>query len=289
MDGVSEALTKVSDAMDEIDPTMLAEVGETMGNVLNVAVEGLGTALQYIIDHKDGIAEFFTTFGDAVNNVWTVIQPFASFLSDVFVGYTLPMIEAGLQVLSGNFDGARETIRGVVDNIKQALGFDGIVDKAKSVFERVKTAITTPIENARNAIKTGIDRIKAIFSGLKLSLPHFSLPHFRISGGSAPWGIGGKGSLPSFHVDWYAKGGIVDEPTLIGAGERGGELLWPSYEPYLSKYADAIAENIGGTGASVTNVYLNDLKVNDDEAIRRDVVNLVNDLARYNRALTAAR
>lgn len=289
IDGVSEALTKVSDAMDEIDPTMLAEVGETMGNVLNVAVEGLGTALQYVIDHKDGIAEFFTTFGDAVNNVWTVIQPFASFLSDVFVGYTLPMIEAGLQVLSGNFDGARETIRGVVDNIKQALGFDGVVDKVKGVFERVKTAITTPIENARNAIKTGLDRIKSLFSGLKLSLPSFKLPHFRISGGVAPWGLGGKGTKPSIGVDWYAKGGIVDEPTLIGAGEKGGELLWPSYEPYLSKYADAIAENIGGTGANVTNVYLNDLKVNDDEAIRRDVVNLVNDLARYNRALTAAR
>lgn len=289
MDGVSEALTKVSDAMDEIDPAILEDVGAALGEGLNVAVEGLGAALQYIIDHKDGIAEFFTTFGAAVDSVWQVIQPFVSFLTDVFVGYTLPMIEAGLQVLSGNFEGARETIRGVVDNIKQALGFDGIVDKAKGVFERVKTAITTPIDNARNAIKTGIDRIKSIFSGLRLSLPHFSLPHFRISGGSAPWGIGGKGSLPSFHVDWYAKGGIVDEPTLIGAGERGGELLWPSYEPYLSKYADAIAENIGGTGASVTNVYLNDLKVNDDEAIRRDVVDLVNDLARYNRALTAAR
>lgn len=289
MDGVSDALAKVSDAMDEIDPTMLAEVGETMGDVLNVAVEGLGTALQYIIDHKDGIAEFFTTFGDAVNNVWTVIQPFVSFLTDVFVGYTLPMIEAGLQVLSGNFDGAKESISRAVENIKQILGFDGIVDKVKGVFERVKTAITTPIENARNAIKTGLDRIKSLFSGLKLSLPHIKTPHFRISGGEAPWGLGGQGTRPSIGIDWYAKGGIVDEPTLIGAGERGGELLWPSYEPYLSKYADAIAENIGGGGANVTNVYLNDLKVNDDEAIRRDVVNLVNDLARYNRALTAAR
>ena len=28
--------------------------------------------------------------------------------------------------------------------------------------------------------------------------------------------------------------------TLIGAGERGGEFIWPSYEPYLSKYADAL-------------------------------------------------
>lgn len=289
MDGVSEALAKVSDAMDDIDPAMLAEVGETMGNVLNVAVEGLGTALQYIIDHKDGISEFFTAFGDAVNNVWQVIQPFVSFLTDVFVGYTLPMIEAGLQVLSGNFDGARETIRRVVDNIKQALGFDGVVDKVKGVFERVKTAVTTPIENARTAIKTGLDKIKSLFSNLKLSLPSIKVPHFRISGGEPPWGLMGKGTRPTIAIDWYAKGGIVDEPTLFGAGERGGELIWPSYEPYLSKYADAIAENMVGAGASVTNVYLNDLKVNDDEAIRRDVVNLVNDLARYNRALTAAR
>lgn len=289
MQGVSDALAKVSDAMDSLDPGMLAGVGEVMGNVLNVAVEGLGAALQFVIDHKDGIAEFFATLGTAAQSVWSVIEPFATFLGSVFAGTVIPMVEGALSALSGDFEGMRSKVTNAVKNLMATLGFPGLVDKVRGVFDRVKSAISGPVERARDAVKNGIERIKSLFSGLKLSLPSIKVPHFRISGGTPPWGLMGKGTKPVIGIDWYAKGGIVDEPTLIGAGEQGGELVWPSYEPYLSKYADAIAENIGGTGANVTNVYLNDLRVNDDEAIRRDVVNLVNDLARYNRALTAAR
>jgi hypothetical protein len=36
-------------------------------------------------------------------------------------------------------------------------------------------------------------------------------------------------------------------------GERGGEFVWPSYAPYLDRYADALASRIGGGGV---NVYL---------------------------------
>jgi hypothetical protein len=37
-------------------------------------------------------------------------------------------------------------------------------------------------------------------------------------------------------------------------GERGGEFVWPSYAPYLDRYADALASRMGGTGG--VNVYL---------------------------------
>ena len=72
--------------------------------------------------------------------------------------------------------------------------------------------------------------IGRIFSGLKL-------PHISVNGGKAPFGIGGKGSLPSFSVSWYAKamekGMILDRPTifgamnrqLLGAGEAGSETV----------------------------------------------------------------
>ena len=132
-------------------------------------------------------------------------------------------------------------------------------------FAAIKTAITQPIENARTAVKNGLDRIKSLFSGLKLSLPHIKVPHFRISGGEPPWGIMGKGTRPSVSIDWYAQGGIVDDVTLIGAGERGTELVWPQYEPYLSKYADAIAANMPDHGeASVTNNITNNVYERED-------------------------
>jgi hypothetical protein len=56
--------------------------------------------------------------------------------------------------------------------------------------------------------------------------------------------------VPSISIDWYAKGGFVDEPTVYayGVGERGGEFVWPSYEPYLSRYASALVGAMAGEG-----------------------------------------
>ena len=43
----------------------------------------------------------------------------------------------------------------------------------------------------------------------------------------------------------------MSSPTLAMVGERGGELVWPSYGGYLDRYARAIAERMpersGGT------------------------------------------
>ena len=60
------------------------------------------------------------------------------------------------------------------------------------------------------------------------------VPHIKVSGGKAPFGIGGKGSAPSINVDWYAQGGIFTRPTLLsngnrlaGVGEAGPEAVLP--------------------------------------------------------------
>ena len=68
-------------------------------------------------------------------------------------------------------------------------------------------------------------------SELKIGL---KIPKVKLSGGKAPWGIAGKGKLPSFHVSWAAKGGIVDGATLIGAGEKGAEAIVP-LDPFWKK------------------------------------------------------
>ena len=74
------------------------------------------------------------------------------------------------------------------------------------------------------------------FSNLKL-------PHISISGGEAPFGIGGKGSLPHFSVNWYAK--AMENPymfqnaTLFGAGETGDEILYGK-DALLSDIREAV-------------------------------------------------
>ena len=282
MQGVSDALLKVSEAMDEIDPAVLESLGTALGEGLNVAVEGLGVALQFVIDHKDGIAEFFLALTTAVQSVWTVMQPFVEFLGATFAGVVIPAVEAALALLSGDFEGARERIGAAFLGIQTAIEtarayvsqkFDAIKKKITDIagqvkstvttkFDEIQTAITKPIDDAKTAVSKAIDDIKGIFD-TTISFPKITLPHFRISGGEKPWGLGGLGRAPSIAIDWYAEGGIVDGARLIGAGEAGPELIWPKYEPYMSEYAAAIADNMPQ----------NDL-LDEVKALREDVKNL---------------
>lgn len=69
-------------------------------------------------------------------------------------------------------------------------------------------------------------------------LPDLKLPHISVNGGQAPYGIGGKGSLPSFSIQWYKEGGILNGATIFGAmggnllggGEAGAEAVLPLSE-----------------------------------------------------------
>ena len=62
------------------------------------------------------------------------------------------------------------------------------------------------------------------------SRSNLQLPHISVSGGTPPFGIAGKGSLPSFSVDWYEKAMeqpyIFNRPSLIGVGEAGDEMVY---------------------------------------------------------------
>ena len=238
MDGLGMALDKLNEVMDSIDPSTLEGVASTL-------------------------TELFTALIAAVTNLWTALQPLVTFLMETFVNVVIPAIEAALLLLSGDFDGARakigqalEGVKTIVSNAKTAItqrfeairtSISGKVDAIKSAvktkFDDIKKSITQPIEDAKTAVSNAIQSIKDAFN-VTLSFPHIKLPHFRINGGEVPWGIGGKGSAPSIAIDWYAKGGFVDGATLIGVGEQGAEMVWPSYEPYLSKYAQAIAADM---------------------------------------------
>ena len=109
--------------------------------------------------------------------------------------------------------------------------WNGIKNTASTVWNGIKTAITTPITAARETVKKIVDKLKSffplkvgkIFTGLKV-------PHINISGGSAPFGIGGKGKKPSISVSWNKKAMenpyLFSDATLFGAGEAGDEVLY---------------------------------------------------------------
>ena len=57
------------------------------------------------------------------------------------------------------------------------------------------------------------------------SVSAWNIPKISVSGGKAPFGIAGKGKLPSFNVKWNAEGGILTEPTIFGMNPKTGTLF----------------------------------------------------------------
>lgn len=115
---------------------------------------------------------------------------------------------------------------------------------AETVWENIKTAITSPIENAKETLLRIIEDIKDAFAGMKIEIPTPKLPHVSIS--SASTSVGGVSvPYPKFDVDWYAKGGIFNAPSIIGVGEAGAEVVAP-----LDKLPGLIAQAIDRTSTS---------------------------------------
>lgn len=115
-------------------------------------------------------------------------------------------------------------------------GLKDVVSKVKATFGNIKDAISDKIQGAKDAVKGAIDKIKGFFPlSIGKIFSNFKIPKISVSGGKAPFGIAGKGKLPSFSVKWNAEGGILDKPTifgsigntLLGGGEAGKEAIAP--------------------------------------------------------------
>lgn len=146
--------------------------------------------------------------------------------------------------------------KNAVNGFKGAFRGNGILSAVKGAFTKIPSAVKSIFTKAVSLVKSFPGRFK---SSLKFSwsLPHLNLPHLSVSGGKAPFGIGGKGSLPSFHISWYKKAMespyVFSDATLFGAGEAGDEMLYGR-----SRLMSDIREATRGTKNDVTiNVTVN--------------------------------
>ena len=147
------------------------------------------------------------------------------------VGIVVAAIAAAIAIgiaLYKNWDTIKAKAKAFANGVKAT--FNAFKASVVSTFNSIKNAIINPITTAVNKVKSIVGKIKGffplkvgkIFSGIKL--PHFSVK------GSAPFGIGGKGTKPSISVNWYKKAMqnpyLFSNATLFGAGEAGDEMLY---------------------------------------------------------------
>lgn len=168
---------------------------------------------------KTAVVNIFTSIKTAVSNAWNAVK----------TAVTTKVAEIKSSVTSG---------------------FNSLRNSVSATWNSIKNAITTPIQSALTTLRGIVNKIKSLFPiSIGKILSNIKLPHINI-GSKEAFGV----TVPTFSVDWYAKGGIFDGPSVIGVGESGQEAVVPLDKFW--KKLDKIAE---GAGEQITiNVYASD-------------------------------
>jgi hypothetical protein len=96
--------------------------------------------------------------------------------------------------------------------------------KVSSAAQGIATRFMAPINALKAKVKAAIDKVKNLFPfRIGKVMSNIKLPHFSVSG---KFGLNPP-QTPKISIKWFAKGGIVDGPTLFGAGEAGPEAIMP--------------------------------------------------------------
>ena len=206
---VPTIITNLAGIINDNAPKILA-TGVTI--ITNLAI-GLVRAIPLLIANLPKIIT-------AIVSVFTAFNWF-SLGKNIVTG-----IIKGVKNLPSLLKGAAKN---AVNGFKGAFKGNGILSAVKGAFTKIPSAVKSIFTKAVSLVKSFPGRFKSVLK-FSWSLPHLNLPHLSVSGGKAPFGIGGKGSLPSFHISWYKKAMespyVFSDATLFGAGEAGDEMLY---------------------------------------------------------------
>lgn len=207
-DAIKSKVTTVIHAVASVISTVMNTIKTVFSTVWNAIKTVVTTVVNAI---KSVVTTVFNAIKSTATTVWNAIK----------TAVTTPI------------NAIKNTVTTVFNSVKSTVSsiFNGIKSTATSVWNGIKSAITTPIEVAKNKVKSVVDAIKGFFSGMKISLPHIKLPHFKVTGklSIAP------PSVPHLSIDWYKEGGIMTSPTIFGmngsslmaGGEAGAEAILP--------------------------------------------------------------
>ena len=265
VDGIKDGIKRTWDGIKEIISTVL----DAIKSVISSVWEGIKSAISSVLDAiKSGVSSAWEGIKSAISSALDAIKSVVSSIWESIKSKISSVLDGIKSVVSSAWEGVKSTISSVLDGIKSiaSSAWDNIKNKASSAFESVKStassvwngiksAITHPIESAKNTVLGIVDKIKSAFKGMHISIPKPKLPHINVGSKSV---FGGKVSIPTFSIDWYAKGSFLDKATLIGAGEAGKEAILPlENKRYMKPYAQAVASLMndftGGNNGTVIN------------------------------------
>lgn len=227
---VDKAFTVIKTVVVTVINTIKTVITTVFNTIKTIFSTTWNTAKTIVTSVWNGIKGAVTTAVNAVKNtvssVFNAIKSVAQSVWNAIKNAIVSPVQSAKSTVASVFNGIKSTVSSVVNGIKSTVS---------SAFNAIKNAMTHPIETAKSTISGIVNKIKGIFPlHIGKIFSGLSLPHISVSAGKAPFGIGGKGSLPHFSVNWHAEGVVFDAPTLFptlngwhGVGEAGPEAVSP--------------------------------------------------------------
>lgn len=204
-----ELVLFADDMQDFLDK--IGQMSDTSG--LNSFTNGLQTLSDKFIEVSGGISSGSKTVVDSLDSVISKSSDMSSrFSEDMNTMFT-----------------------------KQNTAFTQMVTTTNTTFTTMANTVSTTMQNAVSAVQTAVETMKSTMN-FTWSLPYLKLPHVNVAGAFSLE----PPSAPTFSVDWYAKGGVFNQPSVIGVGEHGKEAVMPleNNTGWISELAYMISQQI---------------------------------------------
>lgn len=253
MEMLSQKIEQVSNwyqSLDDDQKNLIVKIGLVIAAIgpLLLVFGAAASGISGIIGFAKLLIALFTT---GIPNACTFVSNSMEGLWGIMAAHPIGAIITAIGILIGAFIYAYNNCEEFRDGVNRI--WRGIVDFFKDC----------------------VDKIKKIFD-FEWKLPEIKLPHFSIEGGFSLKPL----RVPHFFVDWYAKGGILNKPTVFGlngnslmaGGEAGKEAVLPIHllKDYIreenmannSVLVGAIKEALAELNlVAENNIYIGDRKV----------------------------
>lgn len=226
--------------------TVTTTIFNAVSAVINTVWNSIINFITPIINSIVGVlTTAWNTIKSVTSTVWNAIESALSAVWNSIKNTTTSVWSSISSFFSTMWSGVTSLFTNTVNGIDSTVSnvWNSILGTTTSVWNNIKSAIMTPINAAVNFVKDQINKIEGFFSSLNISLPHIKLPHFSLNGEFSF----NPPKVPHLGVNWYAKGGIFNRPSIIGVGEAGTEAVLPIDK--LDELMARAMEKVKGSGS----------------------------------------
>lgn len=235
--GLTEALPQLLAVVPEVVVNLVSTMMANSPMIINATLQILGALATAVL------ASLFSLMGMSEEEVLGGIEYIQNGVTNTF--------NSIVEFISGIFTDISDTMSAGIDAWISFFsdGFDDIYDTVSGILDDVLSVFTDIFDDVRGVVSSAVDFLISAFD-FDWSLPQIQLPHFNVTGGEAPWGFGGAGTMPSISIDWYKKAYdqpmLLTDPTIFGYGNgsflgggdgAGGELI-VGWNELLSKISE---------------------------------------------------